>query len=1021
MNKISLKICTIFLLFVAFTAFAVENPEDTDETTVNIQQKLEVTKDRLAYDKKQLDLIKQKINERRQTLEKVLIRKDDLDSARLELAKAEANIQSVKIRLMEANQSVSAVSSAIRAQGDALQEITLAPKMDEPLRLQIEKLKSELALQQNILALEQSRQKSLREIQQIALERVVVLSEWSNLLNTQFSEQEETRQLLNLAQEEHHLEQNLQQSLTQLAVLNQQVDTHQDKFRVAEDPQEKMELAKKIETLRSERVRAEEQSNLTQVALSLLSVKQQLASISKQQESMSVYSLRNSINRLNSISGDLEQLKKLHARKLSLLKLRREITQTQSQQDTQQKKRLTKKLDLYQQIEEEYQAQEKETNELINKVDALRLTYKQNLTKALSRRQEFPAFSAASWENLALKISDLPGFAIHSLQSLQTQLTLSIKNLSTTKLSILGGLQLLLLFIWLEGRTLLSRLATRIKEKRDSLGGQTSYVLVELLRRNWFSLLIVVTFFSWFVFSEVPFKSYSVLLWLVLVWLSFKLGIGLARLTLLEGTQQTTGHDVVLYRGLKWSMILGGVVATFTVLAHQLPVSFEVSDFFNRILMVFFVGFGLFLLQKLRILPILLAPYFKKSRPYVRFLVKLLCLLIPLAMLSNAIIGLLGYIQLAWTISKYEMIFLLVLTLYVLARGIIIDAMSTLAGFTIRNMRNGWLWTEAILKPLDRLIRLLLLFASVGGLVYIYGWHDNQAVISLINSFFKLQLFKVGESHITPLTFIELGIISIIIYWAARWSREFAYRWLFARTKDVGLRNSLAALFQYSVVGVGSYIGLQVLQIDWTGLKFMLVAFAAGIGFGLRDTANNLVSGLLLLFERPVRSGDIVTIGEHEGVVSHVGIRSLILHTWDHMDVLVPNSEIYSKSFINWTRQDPIVRITFEIKVQREDDPRRVRALIEQILVASPDVLSDPEPQVLFTQVSEALISIEVRCHINLQFSQSRVKVKSDLLFSIWKTFKEAGIRAPYPQQDIHLRSLPNKYDADKSAPFEFV
>lgn len=1006
MFKYISKLLLISSLVIAQLASAQEYSAKQTEQLQNVEQKLAVARDRLKYDQNLLATTEQQQDQLIKRLGKTLITKAELVQARLDEAKAEANLQSIRISLVEANQAVNTISTTIKRLGESLQETTLAPRQDQPIQLQIQKLKDELAFQQKLYSLEQDRIRVLNKTLQVARDQERLQDSWLKSLKATRLWQEEQAVLSKLEQQKADLQASQHEWLIKLDSINKSITSLQEQSERETDKDNLLKLNKSLDEFRVQRVDAEEKSNLKQIALLLISAKQQLAMIAKSQETTSVYALRQTSSEIANILSDLNKIKKLHERKISLIELRQEIAQEQFAQQDENQNRQQQKLALYEQIKQDYQEQDKTTDSLIVIAQRYQEKYKQALSKALARRQVLPSFSTAAWENLGTKIAEMPSMAVNAMDSIKTQLTLSMKNLTSWGLGWLLFLQGVIFLIWLEGRTLLGKLAVKVKDKRTALGGETLYVLLELVRRNWLGLLLTIAIFSWFIFSEVPFKSYAILLWLILVWTAFKWGIGLARLTLLEGTVQTTGHDVILYRGLKWSMVLGGIVATLTVLAHQLPVTYEVSDFFNRILMVFFVGLGLFLLLRLRIVPILLAPHLEQSRPYVRHLIKVLSFLIPLAMLCNAVIGLLGYIQLAWTISKYEMVFVMVLIVYMLARGIMIDLMANLASFTIRHLRNGWLWTEAILKPLDRIIRVFLLFFSIWFIFNLYGWDENTLVISVISQFFKIQLFNVGESPITPLILIQLFIISMVIYWTARWSKEFAYRWLFARTKDVGMRNSMASLFQYSLVLISSYIGLQVLELDWTGLKFVLVAFAAGVGFGLRDTANNLVSGLLLLFERPVRRGDLVTVGSHEGEVVHIGMRSLVLHTWDHMDVLVPNSEIFSKSFINWTRQDPIIRSTFNIRVQRDDDPRRVRSIIEKILADSPDVLAEPEWQVYFTDVSEDLINIEVRYHINLQISGTRVKVRSDLLFSIWRTFKEAGIRAPYHQQDIHVRTL---------------
>src|SRR5205085_11454574 len=132
--------------------------------------------------------------------------------------------------------------------------------------------------------------------------------------------------------------------------------------------------------------------------------------------------------------------------------------------------------------------------------------------------------------------------------------------------------------------------------------------------------------------------------------------------------------------------------------------------------------------------------------------------------------------------------------------------------------------------------------------------------------------------------------------------------------------------------------------------------FAFGIGFGLRDLANNFVCGFLILLERPLRVGDIVSINGIEGDVTHIGGRAVTIRTWDLMELVVPNAEIFNKSFTNWTAKDNIIRSIMPIKIGRHDNPHEVKDLIQTILTDHKDVLTDPVPEVFLKEMTDTLI-----------------------------------------------------------------
>jgi potassium efflux system protein len=221
------------------------------------------------------------------------------------------------------------------------------------------------------------------------------------------------------------------------------------------------------------------------------------------------------------------------------------------------------------------------------------------------------------------------------------------------------------------------------------------------------------------------------------------------------------------------------------------------------------------------------------------------------------------------------------------------------------------------------------------------------------------------------------------------------------KTKDLGIRTSIAILSQYTLIVCGVLLGLRLLGIDIKALTFVASAFALGVGLGLRDIANNFVCGFLLLFERPLRVGDTVCIGGFEGDVMHIGGRAVTIRTFDHMEVLVPNAEIFSKTFTNWTAHDNIVRTVATIKINRHDNPQEVQALIYDVLASQKKVLKNPETEVYLYELAEGLIEFEVRFYVNLKEVKSRTAVRSEILIAIWDMFEKSGIKPPYPHHEI--------------------
>jgi potassium-dependent mechanosensitive channel len=184
-------------------------------------------------------------------------------------------------------------------------------------------------------------------------------------------------------------------------------------------------------------------------------------------------------------------------------------------------------------------------------------------------------------------------------------------------------------------------------------------------------------------------------------------------------------------------------------------------------------------------------------------------------------------------------------------------------------------------------------------------------------------------------------------------------------------------------------------------------ALGIGIGFGLQNIANNFISGLLLLVERPLRLGDIVTIGDnYEGKVTKIGIRSLTIRHWNYKEIIVPNSELISQTFTNWTHSSPVIRTTLNINVSYHDDPHQVKQILQQVLQKIPEVLSEPEPAISLAEFGDSAINFRIDYYINMD-GLGFWKTKSEVLFKIWDQFKQAGITLPYPQRDLHFKSFP--------------
>ncbi len=178
-----------------------------------------------------------------------------------------------------------------------------------------------------------------------------------------------------------------------------------------------------------------------------------------------------------------------------------------------------------------------------------------------------------------------------------------------------------------------------------------------------------------------------------------------------------------------------------------------------------------------------------------------------------------------------------------------------------------------------------------------------------------------------------------------------------------------------------------------------------GLGFGLQEIFANFVSGLIILFERPIRVGDVVTVGEVSGTVSRIRTRATWITAFDRKELLVPNKEFVTGQLINWTLSDAVLRLSIPVGIAYGSDTNRAIEVLEQVAKKSWRVLADPRPHVFFIAFGDSSLSFELRVFV--RSADQLFAARHDLHMGIDKAFREAGIEIAFPQRDLHLRSVP--------------
>lgn len=232
---------------------------------------------------------------------------------------------------------------------------------------------------------------------------------------------------------------------------------------------------------------------------------------------------------------------------------------------------------------------------------------------------------------------------------------------------------------------------------------------------------------------------------------------------------------------------------------------------------------------------------------------------------------------------------------------------------------------------------------------------------------------------------------------------------------DVGVQESLITLLGYAGFISAMLIGVTALGFDLANLAIIAGALSVGIGFGLQSIVNNFVSGLILLFERPIKAGDWIITASGEGTVKKISVRSTEIETFDRSSIIIPNSELISQSVTNWTHKNKIGRVTVPVGVSYSSDPEVVRDILLNCAREHPQVLRYPEPFVVWKDFGASSLDFEIRAYI--RDISLGLSVRTDLRFAIFRALKEAGVEIPFPQRDLHIKTMPAAAPFGASAP----
>ena len=278
-------------------------------------------------------------------------------------------------------------------------------------------------------------------------------------------------------------------------------------------------------------------------------------------------------------------------------------------------------------------------------------------------------------------------------------------------------------------------------------------------------------------------------------------------------------------------------------------------------------------------------------------------------------------------------------------------------------------------------------------------------IIVSIRDALNYSLFQLGDTEVTLWTLVYVSVLFTVLVLVAGLLKRWVARSLAAiGDVEIGMRQSVATIVRYIVIAIGLVIIIQSAGIDLSTLTVLAGAAGLGIGFGLQNIINNFVSGLIILFERPIKVGDRVDVGSVHGDVVSISARATTIVTNDNIAIIVPNADFISSKVTNWSYTDRKVRFDVPVGVSYESDPEVVTRLLLEVANAHNGVLATPPSAVLFEEFGNSSLNFTLQVWTKDYSAKPRV-LKSELNYAIARIFKENDIEIPFPQRVVHIRS----------------
>lgn len=646
--------------------------------------------------------------------------------------------------------------------------------------------------------------------------------------------------------------------------------------------------------------------------------------------------------------------------------------------------------------------------------EQLQKAYNRSIQRSLTAREPLP-HDMATWKKLLAELSALP-------VRLQEIFRKSIRELYSgwnqappvRELSFVAGVFILLIFSVALGRCTQGKCSTTQEQK--NIVAKFKVILLSLLRGSRIAVVIggTIVLAGWI--FQVDHTIFRFFLLIVAVWIALRLVIKISYWIFISPLVPTDHRQPRLYHLVVQGAIASAFFSFLVGLGNIGFFSLQLRSVIDRLFMALLLLLVYFFIRLRTILLSSLSPE-KQSNFWMR-LVALISFSIPLTALSAALIGLAGYINLAWFVAAQLALFLVVVLFWIVARNLVDLLLENWERKLAVKGHSHDVPTSVVMVSTKRVIDLFLFLSALWLLARLYGWGTGTAVSQFLQTWLSHPLFHFGKQKVNLINLLTSMFVFLFFFYLSSLARHSAYAWLYKNIRDRGLRNSLSVFTQYAILVIGALVSLNFIGINLTSLTVFAGALGVGIGFGLQDIANNLISGLILLVERPVRVEDWVSVGTSQGIISRIGLRSLVLTTWDNQDVIIPNAQLITEPVTNWTLSDNMLRTVLFVGIRYQDDPHLAKKVILEAVAMVPEVSLERKPRVFLTEFANSSVNFRVHFFSDLTGQHSRFSAKSKVMFAIWDALKEADIGIPFPQRDIYIKEMPpgNNQEAEMIA-----